>query len=249
MSIIRADFQSRVPIGSVVWYLENTRGRKEIRFGTVDSYYTYEVCVQLYDFCERRMIDGVPVEKIETPTRWRKLPKGWTYSTELFKLTERPFSNVKFNLSNPEDIIKAIEQGILVPAQERDYCHFEDVIDKANGWRIERKYNPYEGHCSYISLRYDKVYTTYNEAKAALDEELAEFQRQSELSDYDWSLEQIDKELTRWATIYGVSSEEKQRYREWLLGLDNLEEVEVRVFDGQIQWKYVKSKKWMSIEV
>lgn len=138
MSISRADFQSRVPIGSVVWYLKNTRGRKEIRFGTVDSYYTYEVCVQLYDFCERRMIDGVPVERIETPTRWRKLPKGWTYSTELFKLTERPFSNVKFNLSNSEDIIKAIEQGILVPAQERDYCHFEDVIDKANGWRIER---------------------------------------------------------------------------------------------------------------
>lgn len=52
MSISRADFQSRVPIGSVVWYLKNTRGRKEIRFGTVDSYYTYEVCVQLYDFCD-----------------------------------------------------------------------------------------------------------------------------------------------------------------------------------------------------
>lgn len=238
-----ADFQSKAPIGSVIWYLKNTCGRKEISFGTVDSYYTHEICIQLYDFCERRMIDGIPVEQIETPTRWKKLPKGWTYSTELFKLTERPFPDVKFDLSDSDDIIKAIQQGILVTVQERDHCYFEAILDKTNGWRIERKYKPYEYHCSYISLRYDEVYVTYADAKAALDEELAEFQRQSELSDYDWSLEQIDKELTRWALMYGISNEKKQQYREWLLELDNPEDVEVRTFGGKLQWKYSKNKK------
>lgn len=49
MSISRADFQPRAPIGSVVWYLKNTRGRKEIHFGTVDSYYTCEVVGNIYD--------------------------------------------------------------------------------------------------------------------------------------------------------------------------------------------------------
>lgn len=244
--------RQEIPIGSVVYFLTtNQQGRKTIKFGTVEEHYTYEICLQLYDFCERRMIDGVPVEQIETPTRWQKLPKGWTYDTRLYELDYRPLPNIvkECKLNNPADVLRAIEQGVFVKVQTLDYGHFEDVIDKEKGWRLERKYPYGEYHPAYTSVRFDKVYTTYEETKAVLDAELAEFARQAELSDYDWSVEQIDKELNRWAKMYGVSDEEKKKYRDWLLALDNVEDVEVRFITGGIQWKYWKNKRWMNIEI
>ena len=82
-----------------------------------------------------------------------------------------------------------------------------------------------------------------------INEHDAEFKRQSELSDYDWSVEQIDKELSRWAYMYSISVEEKQRYRDWILSLDKIEDVEIRIFQGNIQWKYWRNQRWMNIEV
>lgn len=242
--------RQEIPVGSVVYFLTTNRfGNKTIRFGTVEEHYTSEICLQLYDLCERRTIDGIPVEQITTPTRWQKLPNGWTYSTMLYKMEQRPLPDIakRYKMENPNDVLKAIEEGILVKVQTLDYGVFESVIDKNKGWRIERKYPEY--HPAFTSVRFDKVYTTYEAAKAELNGEYAELKRQSELSDYDWSVEQIDKELNRWSKIYGISDEEKGKYRNWILALDNVEDVEVRLTSGSIQWKYWKNKKWMNIEI
>lgn len=239
-----------IPIGSVVYFLSsNQRGIKGIVFGTVEEHYTSEICLQLYDFLERRTINGVPVEQIETPTRWSKLPKGWTYDTRLYELGHRPFPETlkECDLKKPADILRAIEQGILVKVQNIDYAHFESVIDLKHGWRLERKYPYGEHHPAYISVRFDKVYTTYEQAEVMLNTELAELARQAELSDYDWSLEQINDKLSRWAKMYGISDEEKNRYRERLMALKNVEDIEVRIFSGDIQWKYWKNRHWISV--
>lgn len=53
-----------------------------------------------------------------------------------------------------------------------------------------------------------KLYRTYKEAKKEVDENIDEFIRQSNLTDYDWSVEKIDKNLLRWKNVYGKTDDE-----------------------------------------
>ena len=118
-----------------------------------------------------------------------------------------------------------------------------------DGFRIVKKYPMWKHHIDHTSVRPDKVYFTYEEAKKEVDENIAEFNRQASLSDYDWSVEQIDKTLKRYQIINDATDEEVKQYRDWLLAMSNVEDVETRIFGGDIQWKYWKNKKWNNIEL
>ena len=124
----------------------------------------------------------------------------------------------------------------------------EEEITK-DGYRIVKKYPRDLHHIDHASVRPDKVYFTYEEAKKEVDENIAEFYRQASLSDYDWSVEQIDKTLNLWKGFSGSSENEVKQYRDWLLDMSNVEDIEVRLFGGNIQWKYWKNKRWMNIEL
>ena len=93
------------------------------------------------------------------------------------------------------------------------------------------------------------MYFTYEEAKKEVEDNIVEFNRQANLSDYDWSVEQIDKTLGFWKHLSGSTDNEVKHYRDWLLGMSNVEDIEVRLFGGNIQWKYWKNKRWMNIEL
>jgi hypothetical protein len=82
-----------------------------------------------------------------------------------------------------------------------------------------------------------------------VEDNIAEFHRQANLSDYDWSVEQIDKTLNHWQKFHDESNEKRLEYRNWLLGMKNVEDIETRFFNGEIQWKYWKNKKWNYIEL
>ena len=82
-----------------------------------------------------------------------------------------------------------------------------------------------------------------------MNENVSEFTRQANLSDYDWSVEQIDKTLNRWKKFVDASDKEVEQYRDWLLSMDNVEDIETRISNGNIQWKYWKNKKWNYIEL
>ena len=45
------------------------------------------------------------------------------------------------------------------------------------------------------------------------------------------------------------SDKERIKYREWILGMKNVVDIETRIFDGNVQWKYWKNKKWNYIEL
>lgn len=246
------------PIGSVVYYIKMRPyelirfGQYEVAFGIVEDHYPGTVCVQLYEPFDRREINGIPIKQFETPSKWQKLPKGWTYNTELFKLSFTKPSDKwfkEFRLDNPEHILEAIKDGSLVKVQENDHAHIETEIDKNKGWRIVRNYPFGEYHPTYESISFHEIYATYQEAKDVIDKIEAERKRQAELSDYEWSVEQIDHDLDRWARFYSIPDDIKQKYRQWLLSRDNVEDIETRVAEGGIQWKYDKNKKWMNIVI
>lgn len=232
--------QRRFPIGSVVYfigaYVHNSYNAECVRYGVVSGHYTDATIVQLYEPRDMRRIDGVPIKEFETPTKWRKLPKGWSYDTKLFDLTFDEFPKEKsYEINNPQDILDAIADGVLVKVQDNDHSEIRTEIDKTEGWRICRDY-PYGSHYpEYIGLQEYQMYETYQEAEAVIKKHDEELKRIAELSDYDWSVEQIDNTLGRWAHMTSDSDKLKYKYREWLLNLDRVEDIETRISGGSIQ--------------
>lgn len=244
------------PIGSIVYYVEKlllaSKTPYYVNWGVVKEHYPGQVTLQLYEPRDLRTIEGVPIKEFHTPTKWRKLPKDWSYDSKLFTI-DTP--NVKTPCcNNQEEILKMIQDGVLVEVIENDHAEFHAEISKTNGWRIIRTYNYHAVWQSSlpknrITMNVTDLYSTYDEAQAVINDIYAEWKRQSELSDYEWSVEQIDKVLDKWSGIHHIDAETKNRYRDWILQLDKVENVEIRTSNGEVEWKYWKNTRWKTIQL
>ena len=249
---MRLGFEKRFNQGDIVYWCHQHGHKYSVHYGMVDEQFSDAVVIDYLAPRERRRVDGVPIDEFQSEQRYRKLPKGWTYNTILFELTwddltpeEKEFD---LDISKPETLKEAYEKGYLVKDSTIFHGVIEDKITK-EGFRIVKNYHRWKYHIDHISIRPDKVYFTYEEAKKEVDENIAEFNRQASLSDYDWSVEQINKTLDRWKAINDASDEEVKAYREWLLDMKDVEDIETRIFGGHIQWKYWKNKRWNYIEL
>lgn len=240
-----------IKLGDVLYYIDKGDVKWKVNFGIVNDMYPNVVVLDLYELYDTRLINDIPIKDFVTPTRWQKLPKNWTYNTKLYNLTwgKYPMGCLAgYCLDLPESILQAIEDQTLVKVTENDHASIVSEIDSTKGWRLIREYKN-EYHPSYVSLTSHDVYKTYEEVEKVIKDHEVELKRQTMLSDYDWSLEQIDHTLKFWACLYGVSEEKTTAYKEWLLNLEKLEDVEVRIWDKNIQWKYWKNKRWMDIMI
>jgi len=239
--------------GDVVYWVERRRHSPYeyyVNYGIVDEEFSDAVCADRLHIRDNRYINDIPYKEFPSVTKWQKLPKGWTYNTELFEMEWRNNDWAVLNtlrIDNPEDIKKALELGILVYLKDYDQTVPHSEVDKKLGWRIRKEYDDSTYIYPYISLQKDNAFKTYEEAQAVIDAQEAEWKRQSELTDEEWSIEQIDHDLQRWAKIYSKSPEEVQKVRDFLLGMDKVEDIETRVFGGDFQWKYWKNKKWRTV--
>lgn len=235
--------------GDVVYFLRRVSGDAKyyVDFGVVLDNYTDGIVVELYRRRDGRLINGIPYKEFSTPTKWEKLPKGWTYSTRLFEVEwddEENDVEMGLDLRKPEDIKWAIEEGLLIRLAEYDDSVINTEIS-SKGWRLVRSYS--STPITYITLPWYKVFASYEEANIKLKEYEAELKRQSELSDYDWSVEQMDKVLSRWKALYNITEDKCERVRGELLRMERFEDVEVRTIGGHIDWKYSKNRRWNTI--
>ena len=247
---MRQGFEKRFNTGDIVYwcYHNHSIGKYNVKFGMVDEQFSDVVCIDLLEVFERRCINDIPIDKFEDD-KYHKLPKGWTYNTELYQLTyvvPDKYKGYKVDITSPESIKQAYTDGFLVKSDTIFHGDIDTDITK-QGYKIVKKY-PYYMNCeTHTSIRSDKVFFTYAEAKKEADANNAEIIRIANLSDYDWSVEQIDNTLNMWQKICGATDEEKQKYRDWILKLKNIENVEVRDSCGNIEWKYCDKKKWHGI--
>ena len=245
-------FEKRFNQGDIVYWCHQCGHEYSVHYGMVDEQFSDAVCIDYLAPRERRRVDGVPIDEFQSEQRYRKLPKGWTYNTMLFEITYDPLSEEQIafhiDIREPESIKTAYEKGFLVKDSTIYHGNIEAEITK-DGFRIVKKYPMWQHHIDHVSIRPDKVYFTYEEAKKEVDDNIAEFHRQASLSDYDWSVEQIDKTIERWRYVTDSSPKAMKAYRDWLLNLENIEDIETRIFGGNIQWKYWNKKKWNYIEL
>ena len=240
--------------GDVVYWVERHKAPNfdyYVDFGIVDEEFSDAVCVERLHIRDHRFIDNIPYKDFPQFTHWKKLPKGWTYNTRLFEIEWRSdedwsaLGNLKIN--KPEDIKTAFEQGVLIYLKDYDQTVPHSEVSNKLGWRIRKEHDDSTYIYPHVTLQKDNAFKTYEEAQAVIDAQEAEWKRQSELTDEEWSIEQIDHDLQRWAKIYSKSPEKVQKVRDFLLGMDKIEDIETRVFDGDFQWKYWKNKKWRTV--
>jgi hypothetical protein len=219
-----------------------------VKYGMVDEQFSDAVCIDYLSLKENRRINGIPIDDFKSEERYKKLPKDWTYNTQLFEITYDKIEECVGAISSPECIKEAYRNGLLV----KDSTKFHGVIETEitnNGYRIVKKYPMWQNHISNTSIKPNKVYFTYDEAKKEVDENIAEFYRQASLSDYEWSFEQINKTIDRYIQLTDDTDTIKNQYQNWFKTMDNVEDIETRIYGGEIQWKYWKNKKWNNIEL
>lgn len=246
-------FEKRFKNGDIVYWCHQNGHNYSVKFGMVDEQFSDAVCIDYLSAIENRRVNGIPINEFKSEDRFKKLPKNWTYDTKLFEMTYDDVSDNDLNKylngwADSEGIKRLYDKGLLV----KDDTKFHGVIEAEitnEGYRIVKKYRQWETHTSNASVRPDKVYFTYDEAKREVDEHTAEFNRQANLSEYEWSLEQIEKTIDRYISLQGETTNVRARYKDWFINMSNLEDIETRIFDGNIQWKYWKNKKWNNIEL
>lgn len=244
---------NRYESGEIVYFV-NRNGTSNAHFvdiGVVDEQYSDGVRIDVLRPYDTRCVNGVPINEFETEQKYKKLPKGWTYDTKLFEITykgkdiDATFGKMK--VSNREDVKKAYEAGYLVKASTLFSGVIEADITK-EGYRIVKKYPMWQRvEPTNMVLPTDKIYRNYDECNVWIENYNAELERQVSLSDNEWSLEQIDKTIGRFCKINGLDEIEKERYHNFFAEMDNIEDIEARIFNNNIQYKHWKRKKWNDV--
>lgn len=249
---MRNGFEKKFNSGDIVYWCHRRGHEYSVHYGMVDEQFSDAVIIDYLDCRERRIVNGIPMDKFENESHYKKLPKGWTYDTKLYEITYDDLTQAEkefvLDVKNPDCLKEAYSKGYLV----KDSTIFHGIIESEitkEGYRIVKKYPMYNHHIDHTSIRPDKLYFTYEEAEREVNDNIAEFKRQSALSDYDWSVEQIDKTINRWKNYHDASDKEVEAYHNWLVGMENVEDIETRIFGGEIQWKYWKNKRWNNIEL
>lgn len=239
--------------GDVVYWVAHHKWSTDmyVDFGIVTEEFSDAVCADKLHIYDNRYINGIPYKDFPDVTSWQKLPKGWSYNTVLFDVERKPKEGhdllKNLQITNPEDIKYALVNGFLVNLKDYDQTVPHSEVSNKLGWRIRKEHDSFSYVYPHVTLQKDKAFKTYAEAQSVIDAQEAEWKRQSELTDKEWSIEQIDHDLQRWAKIYSKSPEEVQKVRNFLLGMDKVEDIETRVFGGDFQWKYWKNKKWGTV--
>ena len=78
--------------GDVVYWCHRSGHEFSVHWGMVDEQFSDAVIVDYLVPRERRLVNGIPIDKFESEYRYKKLPKGWLSTDELCNITYDPLS-------------------------------------------------------------------------------------------------------------------------------------------------------------
>ena len=240
-----------LPIGSVAYFIKPSPFKKwEIGYGLVEMHYPHNIVLTMLDANRTgRSIEGIPYNDF-TSTEWRKLPKGWRYDTELFKVEwdgakELSKKYKAIDVTNPDSILAAYYDGVLIKVEGNDYGVIDAEVDSKHGYRIIKKYPMFaEPHPWNRSFLWNEVYKDYESAKAVIDRREEELRIISEMSDVEYSIYEYTNTIDN---AIDLPEEYREDCKRFLSEQDKLEDIVVRRYQGMIQWKYDRNKRWNTI--
>lgn len=254
IQLARAEKIKALPDGEVVYYIKKNGNREwKVEFGTTQGQFLGEIIIKLYALLETRLVNGIPYNDFPRITELKKLPKGWTYNTKLFEYSrakipeEMRQSASTTSIRDREGIKKLIDMGYFVSVSSKDDSHIEVEFVNHEGYRLVKKSYLDEYRDANTTCRAYEVFTDYDEAQKYVDEHYSEMQFESNMSDLEWSVYQIDRVLDKTSMYF--TETKRNGIREHLLEMKNVEDIEIRFFNGRIQWKYWKNSRWNNIEM
>ncbi len=152
---MKQGFEKRFKNGDIVyWCHSDGNGRYSVKNGMVDEQFSDAVVIDYLALRERRLVNGIPIDEFDSESKYKKLPKGWTYNTKLFKITYSDLTeeevNYRIDAKKPETIKQAYDLGYLV----KDCTIFHGVIEAditKEGYRIVKKYPMWQHHIDHVS--------------------------------------------------------------------------------------------------
>lgn len=238
-------------IGDIVYYVL-PHDPRNIHWGIIEEEYLDGYGLHLYELPDTRRVCGTPIAQFPFGFKRKKLPKGWSWDTDLCQVTEDaiPTGLRDVHINNPGELLDAIKQGWLVSPDTQQSAAVVDADINKDGYTILLKYpRDTKIPMPHALVQRQYCFSTYTEAKRVVDNYEAELQRQAALSDRDWSLEHIEHDIERLATYKHLTNEEARDIEDWFLAQPNIEDLETRFFAGNLQFKYTKNKTWRTYEI
>lgn len=187
---------------------------------------------------EIRLINGVPFDDFQSETEFKKVPKGWTYSTDLYTVTENLDKKEKINAAMkgryftcPSDLQWLFDNGYLVKME-----NVEPIIEPEfnhDTYRLRKKYPAWTQCYGSHNDRYpDEVFETYEAAEKRMHEIMEENYKRSVkcalldfYEDLEWVLEKYEAEH---------GGREIAKIKQNILARPHLEDIMFRYYKGDI---------------
>lgn len=254
------------PVGSIAYYVkrEHDGSRYGVWFGIVDDQWFGKVSLhfltpkRISKYYAAQCPNGATLEEVIAKHCYKKhkLPKGWDCDVRLVEEKEDPkereiLNSVmsKVDIKKPETILDAMKTGYLVRREPFDNLVIKSVVEK-DGFYLKAEdangmWSFHEPTERIIDL--DDVFGDYESAATVARAHNDELARQAALSDYDWSVEQIEKILAQWQHFTSASPQEVDSVRKQIMDMKNIEDIECRMNGGNVQVKHWKREKWNTV--
>ena len=236
----------------ICYFLDDKTNRINFGLYKYPKMYGGHVVVQL-TLPEIRLVNGIPFNDFKSEMETKKLPKGWTYNTQLFTITHDEEKKAAINevlknasIYNVSDLQWAYDNGYLIERQDVEPV-IEAEIDHGY-YRIVKKYpawtQVYGGH----NNRYpDRVFETFEKAVNFKDVQDAINRRKAFECTITVAYENLDWVLDRYESEHGGMNIENIRQR--ILSMPKFWEYMFRYYKGEIliAKRHDKEDKWIVV--
>ena len=221
----------------------------KVRFGIIDEYAGHGFYhVDYVGLKDCRLIDGVPIDEIDL-SRVYKLPKKWSYDTQLFEQTYSPdHKRITDYLRHTTDdkLAYAYKNGDLVKLKNRFNGYISTDVDKST-YTLKRVYSDDIKKSDKIPRNHIFLSSISATTCAKIIKDKIERDNRylAEMTDEDYSWYEINRVFER----AGLRPDEKAEICAKIATMKELkpiEDLESRVFNGKIQFT-TKDGKWADV--
>ena len=194
--------------------------------------------------------DWTPFNEFKSETEMHKLPKNWSYDTNLFWVENRypqQGDYLNFNIRDRKKIKQLYDEGWFVELNKNDHRHIEAEIDH-DYYKVVKKSLFYNIHQKplFYNLPHNRIFLNYDEARKKA-KQLYEIEKNiSLIAFHNDCMDDLKEHLT-----FISDADRRAKYREKILSMGEIEKFILRHVDDKILWSYRNSKplKWKEIEI
>lgn len=193
--------------------------------------------------------DWMPFGEFKSETEMHKLPKNWSYDTDLFWVENRyPQDCFNFKIRNRKKIKQLYDEGWFVELDKNDHRHIEAEFDH-NYYRVVKKasfYSDMHQKLSFYILPHNRIFLSYDEARKKAKQLYENEKNISLRALHNSCMEDLEEHL-----MFISDSERKAKYRRKILSMGEIEKFILRHVDDKILWAYrgVKPLKWQEVKI